>query len=430
MSQVDNPNSVMYVSPVLRAARRLVYEKCRTSDKSFIALKNIAHIEMGQSPNGQDCSSEPQGEPLLNGPTEFGHEYPTPVQWTTAGKKFATKGDLLFCVRGATAGRTNWADQKYAIGRGLAAVHGRQKSGDTAFVYHMLRDRRDVLAAEARGSTFMNMGKQLLHTLPMPSIDFTLQEILGQFLDSVENKTFQFDAWSKKLSPTSFSDIPRIVARIEELAAKVEEARELRSQTQKHLQSFVSSFHLHLASDRNRTLDQILQLDEDRQEVIFGHEYPQVGVRGFGGGLFFRETLDATQTTYKAFNRLYEGAIVLSQVKGWEGAIAGCPDNLVGKYVSPEYRTFRCIEGEALPAYMATLVTSPWFWTQLKNLTRGMGGRRERTRPEKFLTMKIPMPNVIQGLYRILCKRSIIYVHQEIAPWPARKKNRTALMTY
>ncbi|MDF5739813.1 MULTISPECIES: hypothetical protein [unclassified Nostoc] len=97
---------------------------------------------------------------------------------------------------------------------------------------------------------------------------------------------------------------------------------------------------------------------------------------------------------YKVFNYLYEGALVLSQVKGWEGAIAICPSNLIGKYVSPEYRTFRCIPGKAIPEYLSALVATPWFWTKLKDLTRGMGGRRERTRPEQFLKMKIPMPTV------------------------------------
>lgn len=188
----------------------------------------------------------------------------------------------------------------------------------------------------------------------------------------------------------------RIVARIEELAAKVEEARGLRSKALNQVGNFVANLHLHLAESRIIQLDKILVLDEEREAVESGKQYPQVGVRGFGGGLFIRETLDATQTTYKAFNRLYEGAIVLSQVKGWEGAIAGCPRSLAGKFVSPEYRTFRCIPEQAIPEYMAALVATPWFWTQLQHLTRGLGDRRERTRPEQFLRMEIPMPTIDQ----------------------------------
>jgi type I restriction enzyme, S subunit len=185
-----------------------------------------------------------------------------------------------------------------------------------------------------------------------------------------------------------------IVTRIEELAAKIEEARGLRREAVEEANAFVSALHLDLAGDRVVTLGQILVLDETREPVQFGRQYPQVGVKGFGQGLFAREVLDANQTTYREFNRLYDGAIVLSQVKGWEGAIAACGSDLMGKYVSPEYRTFRCIPDHAMPRYMAAVVVTPWFWNQLQHLTRGMGGRRERIRPEQFLTMKVPMPEI------------------------------------
>lgn len=211
----------------------------------------------------------------------------------------------------------------------------------------------------------------------------------------------EVDFLTQKITLPSLEEQRRVVARIEELVAKVDEARGLRSKTTQQIGAFASSLHLDLAGSRVIKLGDALMLDEQQEKVRLGQQYPQVGVRGFGGGLFARETLDATQTTYRAFNRLYEGAILLSQVKGWEGAIAGCPKSLVGKYVSPEYRTFRCIPDQALPEYMAALVITPWFWNQLKSLARGLGGRRERTRPELFLQMEIPMPTVKQQKYAL-----------------------------
>ncbi len=186
----------------------------------------------------------------------------------------------------------------------------------------------------------------------------------------------------------------RIVARIEELAAKVERARELRRGAVEQANAFVSSLHLKLAENKTSTMSSFLVLDEEREEVTPGGEYPQVGVRGFGQGLFAKEAVNAAQTTYKWFNRLYDGAIVLSQVKGWEGAIAVCPSELSGFYASPEYRTFRCVEGQVIPQYLASVFATPWFWGQLKDVNRGVGARRQRTRPEQFLAMKIPMPAI------------------------------------
>jgi len=188
----------------------------------------------------------------------------------------------------------------------------------------------------------------------------------------------------------------RIVARIEDLAARIEEARRLRRQAVEEANALVSSLHIHSSQPELTEIGEVLELNEQKEAVKIGQVYPQVGVRGFGQGLFAKEAVEGSQTTYKAFNRLYKGALVLSQVKGWEGAIAVCTTTLAGRYVSPEYRTFRCVPGKALPEYMSALVATPWFWSQLKNLTRGVGARRERTRPEQFLRMKILMPTLEQ----------------------------------
>lgn len=186
----------------------------------------------------------------------------------------------------------------------------------------------------------------------------------------------------------------RIVARIAEIAAKVAEARRLRVEAVEEANLFVSSLHHRLSEGRSKYLSEIITLHEEREDVLPGREYSQVGVKGFGQGLFAKAAVNASQTTYRSFNRLYWGAIVLSQVKGWEGAVAVCLDeNLVGMYVSPEYRTFRCIDRESNAEYLAKLVATPWFWSQLSQASKGLGGRRERTRPEQFLQMMLPMPS-------------------------------------
>ena len=77
-------------------------------------LGDITEIIMGQSPSGDTCNNIGLGMPLLNGPTEFGAFHPDAIQFTTDVKKQCNAGDILFCVRGSTTGRMNWADKKYA----------------------------------------------------------------------------------------------------------------------------------------------------------------------------------------------------------------------------------------------------------------------------------------------------------------------------
>jgi type I restriction enzyme S subunit len=190
------------------------------------------------------------------------------------------------------------------------------------------------------------------------------------------------------------SDQRRVVAKIDELAAKIKEAHTLRQRAVEEVEALVISVHIELAGNRKRKLSDILTLDEDEVAIKPTGEYPQVGIKSFGVGLFAKPSISGTETTYRTFNRLYEGAFVLSQVKGWEGAVDVCGSELAGWFVSPEYRTFRCIPGEGLPGYLAALIRTKWFWSHLQDATRGVGARRERTRPEQFLAIEIPMPDV------------------------------------
>ena len=148
-----------------------LYKKYFTADNinelpvgwRIVPFSDIATIVMGQSPEGEYCNNEQIGEPLLNGPTEFGTYSPKPVQWTTDGKKYCNEGDILFCVRGSTTGRMNWADQSYVIGRGLAAIRHKSNTSLNWYVKAILDNHlRDILSA-ATGSTFPNVGKELLN---------------------------------------------------------------------------------------------------------------------------------------------------------------------------------------------------------------------------------------------------------------------------
>lgn len=197
----------------------------------------------------------------------------------------------------------------------------------------------------------------------------------------------------------SVAEQRRIVARIEAIAGKVEEAKRLRGEAKDEETAFIVSLHCKLSGKRMRALGDVLQLDEDSVPVLSAGSYPQVGVRSFGSGLFRKGPVQGTETTYRSFNRLYFGAVLLSQVKGWEGAVAICPPELDGWYVSPEYRTFRCIESETIPEYLQALLPTEWFWGRLGSATRGVGARRERTRPEQFLRVSIPMPTVIDQIW-------------------------------
>ena len=123
-------------------------------------LGHVAEIVMGQSPKGHTYNRHGEGVPLLNGPTEFGPSHPTPALWTTAPSKICHKGDLLFCVRGSTTGRMNWADRKYCIGRGVGAFRAITNPTDTRFIYYTLLYELPRLLVLSAGSVFPNLSRK------------------------------------------------------------------------------------------------------------------------------------------------------------------------------------------------------------------------------------------------------------------------------
>ena len=228
------------------------------------------------------------------------------------------------------------------------------------------------------------------------STTWTMLERMSRGIGARRNSVYPDMLLSIEIPLPPLAEQRRIVAKIARLAEKIEEARGLRKTSTRLLSRFVTSQHLQLSSETHVALGEFLALDEDRVLVTPGVSYPQVGVKAYGQGLFPKPAVAANDTTYTTFNRLYSGAVLLSQVKGWEGAIAVCGDQLSGLFVSPEYRTFRCIPSAADARYLRHVFATDWFWLQLKNLTRGLGGRRERIRPEQFLELTIPMPPVEQ----------------------------------
>ncbi len=150
-------------------------------------LADFVNITMGQSPPGNTVFS--LGDiPLLNGPTEFGAHHPTPTQFTTSPRKYAHVGDILFCVRGSTTGRMNWADQEYAIGRGIAAIHHRWTAKLQPFVRAVIEFELPELLAQATGSTFPNVSAAQLAAIPYPNFSGAEQRAIAHILGTLDDK--------------------------------------------------------------------------------------------------------------------------------------------------------------------------------------------------------------------------------------------------
>lgn len=155
-----------------------------------VSLGSVADVIMGQSPTGTSYNRKRQGVPLINGPTEFTNRNPVKVQWTTRPTKMCKKGDLLLCVRGSSTGRYNISNEKYCIGRGIAAIRAKE-GGDTMYLVYQIDAAIQKLLRMSAGSTFPNLDGKAIRALPIWVPSYTEQKKIAEALSDVDELIIQ-----------------------------------------------------------------------------------------------------------------------------------------------------------------------------------------------------------------------------------------------
>lgn len=157
----------------------------------WIKLSSVADVIMGQSPKGTSITDDSSCAPLIGGASDIGESYPIISRYTNRPTKLSEKGDIILCIR-ATLGRPIFSDNVYCLGRGVASI--RVKIGIKEFYRYGLINFEQYLYDNATGSTFAQISSNILKNMPIP-----LPPLPEQY---------------------------RIVAKIEALFSKLDEAKE------------------------------------------------------------------------------------------------------------------------------------------------------------------------------------------------------------
>ena len=145
-------------------------------------LSDIANITIGQSPSGDSYNEQGNGTVFFQGSTDFGWLFPTSRQYTTAPNRMAKSGDILLSVR-APVGDMNIAKEDCCIGRGLAALHSKEKFDGFLF-YVMKYFKRIFDRRNSEGTTFGSITKDDLHSL---TLAYPNHHLLKNYNDIVVN---------------------------------------------------------------------------------------------------------------------------------------------------------------------------------------------------------------------------------------------------
>jgi type I restriction enzyme S subunit len=141
----------------------------------------------------------------------------------------------------------------------------------------------------------------------------------------------------------------------------------------------------------NVAFKEVFDLDLEAVDVDPSVSYQMVGVLSYGRGLFSKPPVGGADTSYKTFYRLRSGQIVVSQLFGWEGAIAPVTSEFVGSFVSSQFPTFRP-KANLDAGFARWMIRHPIVWEQLKAAAKGLGDRRRTLSPEIFFGVTSLLP--------------------------------------
>ncbi|HGF7301766.1 TPA: restriction endonuclease subunit S [Enterococcus hirae] len=153
-----------------------------TEDWEQRKLGEIVQITMGQSPNSENYTENPEDYILVQGNADMKNNRVVPRVWTTQVTKQAEKGDLILSVR-APVGDIGKTDYDVVLGRGVAAVKGND------FIFQKLRKMKETgyWNRFSTGSTFESINsndiREALITIP----DGEEQKKIGIFFKQLDD---------------------------------------------------------------------------------------------------------------------------------------------------------------------------------------------------------------------------------------------------
>lgn len=188
----------------------------------------------------------------------------------------------------------------------------------------------------------------------------------------------------------------RIVAGIEELAARIEEARGLRREAESDCDNLCRSL-IFSKSNEQVSITQMRELVKLREPDVFVEQneiYHFAGVYCFGKGVFKGQSKSGMEFAYNRLTCLRTENFVYPKLMAWEGALGVVPAECDGLVVSTEFPVFEINKDRVLPETLDVYFRTPFVWPTLSTASTGTNVRRRRLNPADFLNLTIPLPSM------------------------------------
>ncbi len=312
-------------------------------------LGDVAKINMGQSPDGANYTTNPKDAILVQGNADMSDGWVLPRVYTKQITKQAHVGDLIFSVR-APVGEVGKTQYNVVIGRGVAAISGNE------FIFQSLKRMNSLgyWTKLAAGSTFESINSDTLKAAEFAIPKKNEQAKIGEILLKIDNLiTLHQRKQNKQISG----------ALSKKCYIKIANSWEQREAETLFISYAEKGFpDLPVLS---ATQDKGMVFRDDEGKIVFHDKTNEIG-----------------------YKRVQPGQFVI-HLRSFQGGFAH--SNILG-ITSPAYTIFGFKEGEKqYDLFWKCIFSSPDFIRRLESVTYGIRDGRSISYDE-FLTMKFIIP--------------------------------------
>ncbi|WGC19191.1 restriction endonuclease subunit S [Enterobacter ludwigii] len=185
-----------------------------------------------------------------------------------------------------------------------------------------------------------------------------------------------------------------IVKSIQLLEQKRSAVIDLRSTVLADAQAMLSSaFHKIIEGAVYKPMSEVAPIVRRQIEITVDGEYPELGARSFGKGIFHKPTLIGAELDWQKLYTVHSGDLVLSNIKAWEGAIAAAGDNDHGRVGSHRYITCVPVEGVTTANFLAFYLLTQEGIEQVQAASPGSADRNRTLAMKRLEKIKVPVPD-------------------------------------
>lgn len=185
----------------------------------------------------------------------------------------------------------------------------------------------------------------------------------------------------------------RIVAKLDKIAARAEEAMRLAGQIEEEQTTLLLRRVEGISKDAPRApMAEVAPVVRRQVEIEPDTWYPELGIRSFGKGTFHKDAIKGSEVGSKRLYQIIPGDLLFSNVFSWEGAIAVVQPKDKGRFGSHRFITCVSDPEQATAQFLCWWFLAEEGLADIRAASPGAAGRNKTLGIKKLEAIEVPLP--------------------------------------